>query len=183
MSNYNRVNYGIISRTPRTTFTSPELDKILSEKAQIECALELIRIQKKKAEIQEQLDTHRAIEVSREKVGFNPSTFENIIGKAESDLNRAIELSIIQKEKDEILKELVKRTVVLDYETDSDDENDETPKPKTIIDKVIVNNQQKIDILIKLEKLYAKKGWIIPLGLRMYSLDKLNAHFKKHNTD
>ena len=162
MSNYNRVNYGIISRTPRTTFASPELDKIRNEKAQIERALELIRIQKEKAELQEQLDTLRAIE------------------KPSSDSDQILS---IQKEKDEILKELVKRTVVLDYETDSDNENDETPKPKTIIDKVVENNQLKIDILIKLEILYAKKGWIMPLGLRMYSLDKLNAHYKKHNTD
>ena len=169
MSNYKIVNYGIIMpRTPRTTFASPELDSIQNEKAELERALELINIQNEKDELE------RAFELIN-------------IQNEKAELERAFELINIQNEKAELLKELAKRTIVnstppLDYESDSDVEDDETSKPQTIIDKVVENNQQKIDIIISLEKLYAKKGWLIPIGMKMLSLNKLTKLYRKFNT-
>ena len=210
MSIYNRVNYdGIPTKSRRTTFEQPqnttydraiELSKIQKEQDEIKQALqtimlqeenlraiELSRIQTERAEIlealriqKEQLDNQRAIE----NVGIQPTS--------EAELTRAIELSKIQKERDGILRELVRLRAVpaqttpdLDYESDSDTdmENDEAPKSrKAIVDKIVEDNQKKQDMLIRIERLYAKKGLIMHIGLRMYSLGQLIEHYNKHNT-
>jgi len=74
-----------------------------------------------------------------------------------------------------------------DYEEESEQEESEEELNKkkevtkqNLVDKSIENNNNKIDLLHKIGKYYSRKGLYLPFGIRMYTLEQLQTHWKLH---
>ena len=104
---------------------------------------------------------------------------------------------LIQEERARLVQQIQN---LADYEEESEDEDSEgetdrnsdvtnqrvtnqrvtNQRVTNIVDKSIQNNNNKIDLLHKIEIYYSRKGLSLPFGIRMYTLEQLHSHWNKH---